>query len=302
MKFFDSIKDLPPRHKDPATQKGNVDKLYYKTKGIREEEYEKYCFVYTPFGYDETKAYDIVYLLHGMEDVCDNCFYKGGFKDVGGEPTWKKYMMDCMIQQKESRPFIVAAVEWYPDAGKFETDRTIAFESMKNFPNELTKDIIPAVEAKYHGYSNFKTDPESLIATRDHRAVLGWSAGSMTTWEIIRQKAEYFRFYNPESGGANFNGQSDDFAGNAAILADSLREKGLSAKDLVIFMTTGDEDFTCESMNGLAKELKNHKDLFVFDGDDPNCAYLVLPGGNHHTWFRRIYQYNALLTFFPPEE
>ncbi len=302
MKFLDYIEDLPPRHKDPATQKGNVDKVYYTTKGTTDTEYEKYCFVYTPFGYDPNKAYDVIYLLHGAEDVCDNCFYKGGFKDVGGEPTWKKYMMDNMIQQKESKPFIVAAVEWYPIAGQFSKDRVQTMASIRNFPYELTKDIMPVVEAKYHTYSNFNVDEESLKASRDHRAILGWSMGSVTTWEVAMKTMDYFRFYNNESCAVRTTDTEMTPEENYRLFVEKIKETGYTAKDFVFYMTTGTEDFAYASMKEQAEIMKQYPDLFIFEGEDANSAYVTLEGANHHTWFRRLYQYNAIKHFFPYEK
>ncbi len=301
MIFPEKLDLIPDRYKDPVdTAKGRVERVMYRTKGTGEKMYEKYCAVYLPANYDTSRCYDIAYLLHGAGDTCERCF------DKNGETTWKKYMFDNMILYKEARPFIVAAVEWYPH-NEVPEDTNYAEHADWNeeFWRELREDIMPVVEKRYHTYADFDVSEESLKNSRDHRAMLGWSMGSVTTWFTFAKNLDVIRFYNNESCDcwlAGRMGGKEKPEETARLLAEAVKAQNKTAKDFVLFMMTGSDDFASQSMGPQAEAMKAYGDPFLFEGEDANCCYLVWESANHHTWWRRMYQYNALKAFFPAEK
>ncbi len=293
---FDAMKEIPDKYKDPAEQKGRVEKFFYRTKNHHETETEKYGYIYLPYGYDPEKPYDIVYQLHGGGEICDRALYKGD------EPTYKKHMLDHMIANKDIRPVLFVSCEWYPD--NQNPIRGAKSDLNRDFHTELVHDLIPAVEAKYHGYSGFQTDAESLIAARDHRLLMGWSMGSVTMWyTVLTPDLAYFRNYNFESGDCWAVAEhAGSFAKETAqVLHDTILANGFEKKDFNFYITTGTKDIAYPNLYPLTEALPLFPDLFDF-GPDGNCVTQIWENGEHHTQWRRQYQYNAILNFFKQEK
>ncbi len=304
---FEQLTAIPDKYRDPLDiESGKVEKFYYTTKGLREEEYQKYCYVYLPYGYDSSKPYDIIYHLHGGGEVADRALMKGS------EPTYKKYMFDNMIKDGLSKPFIWVSVEWYEDNMKpLPLPQDQEFERINyQFHKELVNDVIPQVEASYHTYANLNPTKEALLSSREHRALAGWSMGSITTWyTCLSEDMKYFRYFNFESGHLAWEqithtaeeggvGAGNDPKEAVRILKEKMQEKGIGKEDFIFYITTGTDDFGGVALRNQAYEMMKDEDYFLFDGDEPNCVFLEWEGGQHHTEWRRIYQYNAVKTFF----
>ena len=294
--IFEAMKEIPDKYKDPAEQKGTVEKFFYKTSNHREEEVEKYGYIYLPYGYDPAKKYDIVYQLHGGGEICDRALYKGS------EPTYKKHFLDHMIANGDIKPVLFVSCEWNPYNA--DARKGAGTEVCRDFHNELVNELIPAVEAKYHGYSDFKTDKESLIAARDHRLLMGWSMGSVTMWFTVMTKdLAYFRNYNFESGDcwAVAEHAGDVADETAKVLHDTILANGFTKNDFNFYITTGTKDIAYPNLYPLTETLKDHPDLFDFS-EEGNCVTHIWENGEHHTQWRRQYQYNAILNFFRQEK
>ncbi len=290
---FEELVIIPDKYKEACDKKGLVEKVYYSTKGLREEEYLKYCYVYLPYGYDPDKPYDIIYQLHGGGEICDRAFYKGN------EATYKKHFCDHMIASGQCKPFIWVSVEWYEDN---KTPKGNSIDSNIYFHRELVNDILPVIESHYHTYATFKTDKDSLKAAREHRIIMGWSMGSVTTWfTAISEDMAYFKYYNFESGDCWILGNhagGDKPEETAQKIHDLILKNGFSKEDFVFYITTGSKDIAYPNLTPQVEAMKKLNDLFVFEGEDANCVYHVWPNGEHHTEWRRQYQFNAIKTFF----
>ena len=293
---FEAMKEIPDKYKDPAEQKGRVEKFFYKTENHHETETEKYGYIYLPYGYDSNKPYDIVYQLHGGGEICDRALYKGE------EPTYKKHMLDHMIANGDIRPVLFVSCEWYPD--NRNPIRGAGSDLNRDFHTELVRDLIPAVESRYHGYSDFKTDAKSLIAAREHRLLMGWSMGSVTMWfTVLTPDLAYFQNYNFESGDcwAVAEHAGEVARETAQVLHDTILANGFEKKDFNFYITTGTKDIAYPNLYPLAQALTEHPDLFDFS-EDGNCVTQIWENGEHHTQWRRQYQYNAILNFFRQEK
>ena len=107
--------------KQPCDQQGTVVELEYDTPayavndllGLDETLHKKVC-VYLPYGYDETKQYDILYLLHGTEGETDGPMEEFWLKQWGYETL---PVLDNMIAQGLCDPVIVVTPTYYSRVG-----------------------------------------------------------------------------------------------------------------------------------------------------------------------------------------
>ena len=108
-----SIDDL----KQPCDQQGTVVELEYDTPayavndllGLDETLHKKVC-VYLPYGYDESKQYNILYLLHGTEGDTDGPMEEFWLKQWGDQTL---PVLDNMIAQGLCDPVIVVTPTYY---------------------------------------------------------------------------------------------------------------------------------------------------------------------------------------------
>ncbi len=123
-----------------------------KTVGTRRK-----MLVYTPPGYSTDRKYPVLYLLHGIG---------------GDEMEWQRLcrpenILDNLLADGKIQPMIVVM----PNGRAQVNDRAegnvfAAAPAFANFENDLLKDVIPAIEAKY-----------SVYADRENRALTGLSMG-----------------------------------------------------------------------------------------------------------------------------
>ena len=111
--------------------------------------------VYLPSGYDESKSYPIIYLLHGLSDTYTCWDKKGRLKDVADE----------LIGCGELRPVVIIT----PNAGDPDT-RNIpkGYFNMPghNYEDFFFQEFLPYVEEKYN-----------IVGDKEHRAIMGLSMG-----------------------------------------------------------------------------------------------------------------------------
>ena len=154
--------------KDESTEAGTVQEFLYQSKAYATDYrvVERKALVYLPYGYDEKEQYNILYLMHGTGD---------NWRSWLEENPENKRMLDIMIASGEISPLIVVTPTFYvEDDCKDDLDQLTY-----SFKQELREDLIPAVEGAFSTYAE-GTQPEDLIASRDHRAFAGLSRGAVT--------------------------------------------------------------------------------------------------------------------------
>lgn len=176
-----------------ASQQGTVELVNYESKDYTQSDRpvtHKPAYVYLPYGYDASKKYDIIYLMHGWTGTAQEYF---GMSDR----QQMKNLFDNMIQHGDCKPFIAVSPTWDKDnqsKGWSESTDEIAV-----FFNEYENDLIPAIESRYSTYAE-TTDHAGIVASRDHRAFGGFSLGSVTTWYIFEYCFDLQRYFLPMSG------------------------------------------------------------------------------------------------------
>ena len=287
-----------------ATEKGTVEVLSYecpayainKVLGM-DVTIEKTVSVYLPYGYDPAKQYNVLYLLHGTGG--DDQYWL--LKAKTGVPTVN--LLDNMIQQGLCEPLIVVAPNWNADKkGKqykpSDEQATAYGESVQDpdikvrndlwvafFREELRNDIIPLVESKYATFAGGDVSEESLVASRDHRALAGLSRGSTATL-----RAGVIANHDIISWIGAFSG--------AWVRADRF-EEALKQEEYPIhywYNGNGTADFSLENHQAFLDQVRG--DLPGMFTEGVNYAFVVKEGSEHsyENWITDLY--NILQVFF----
>lgn len=247
---------------------GQVVKLNYTTN-VYDRAYKRYVNVYLPYGYDEngTERYPILYFFHG--NGCDQTTLIGN--------PYTKNAFDHMIENGDVQPFIIVAPTYFYDVRKKLVDADL-------FAEELRTEIMPLVEGTYRTYAE-TADEAGFQASRNHRAICGFSRGSGMTWQLMNKMLDYSRTFLP------FSGAGED---TEATVQQALA--GPYGKDLFIYMASGGpEDLAYEGCVALARALLEEEQISFGADFAANNFYFLASDNVHQDLTSRYYLYNAFL-------
>ncbi|HOA39968.1 MAG TPA: sugar-binding protein [Halanaerobiales bacterium] len=279
---------VPAEYRLEAEIQGRIERLSYQAKrssGITET---KYLNVYLPPNYDPANKYNVFYMMHGNSENVDTV--------LGGPDDNKelKRIIDNMIANGDIEPLIIVTPTYYADSDGPATGAGIM---PLEYYKELIEEVIPFVESRYSTYAE-STDKEGLIASREHRAVGGFSRGSMTTWHVFLNSLEYFKYYVPLSAGAALIGQ-DNPVEIAENLASAVKTRNYTADDFYLFCANGTDDFTFEAM---ARQIDAMKEVDIFkyssNPEKGNFYFMVVENAGHTWYWVNQYIYNILPDLF----
>lgn len=276
----------------PAADQGTVELLQYEAKDYTQADRpatHKPAYIYLPCGYDASKKYDIIYLLHGWTGTAEQYFGQENLPQM-------KNLFDNMIARGLTKPFIAVSPTW--DKDNRAKDWGESTREAAVFSSEYINDLIPAVESRYSTYAE-STDEAGIIASRAHRAIGGFSLGAITTWYIFEQAFPYSRWYLPMSGD---NWHMEMFGGasrpeeTAAFLADMVKASPYK-NDFYVWYAVGSNDVRLPQTHNQALAMAELTETF----NSTNFSYHQKPGGRHD--FNAVWEfcYNALPLFFPPK-
>ncbi len=240
---------------------------------------EKELYVYLPYGYDPARQYNVVYALHGTDAHAD--YWIGD--TATGKSTLK--LLDRMIEKGECEPFILVTPTYY----SIPEDKQDLFpdywsgDALANvwpmyFWQEMRNEIIPLIDSTYSTYGD----------SREHRAFVGLSRGSMTTVNsIMLHCLDQFAYFG------SYSGIWCDFDLFRSTLCSE------EYKDLPIlfwYNGNGTADFALpnhEAFRDLC--LREMPDRFT---DGENYAWVCFKGASHayNAWLPDLY--NSMLVFF----
>lgn len=284
--------DLPEGYLEPFDQPGRVEKVRYVTSDENED--VKSATVYLPRGYDEgNDRYNVLYILHAASGTPKN------YLDPERKTTFQN-LLDHMIANGELEPMIVVAATYYPTEGftRFlPLDKQV--EVAATFPRELVEDIIPAVEGSYRSFAS-TADLEGIRASRDHRAVVGFSLGGTAAWYVFIQQMQAFRWFLPISeaswddgeGGISGIWNSDV---SAQVLYEAVLEQNFGKDDFRLYVATGTEDEAFDISTKQMISLLEYSDMFK-PGDNTSCSMMI--GGTHTLNAVYTYLYHILPDLF----
>ncbi len=284
--FPEELEVVPAGYFSRAQQEGTLVDLYYDTWESfsyeqRFQPLRKRAVVYLPYGYDESKRYPVLYLMHG--GWSDETVYMGS----EGNPARFKFVMDHAIQDGLVEPMIVVNPTYNNTSGSDSGDYSLAIQLTDRYHQELVNDLIPAVEGTYSSYAQ-TTDLVGIAASRDHRAFMGFSMGSVTTWRTFEYSLPYFRYFFPSSGNLGTNGRA---------MAQMVQTAGMTSDDFFIFAATGTDDFAYSAFRAQIAAMAAVDDgTFVLGRSEAegNLWYLEQEGGTHSGEYAMQYFYNGI--------
>ena len=290
---IDMTRAVPGQYLSETTQQGQVVRIEYESKDYTRDDRpatRKPAYVYLPYGYDESRQYNVVYLMHGWTGTAEDTFGA-----LGGA---QKNILDWMIQQGDCQPVIVVSPTWDKDnqaKGWGESCEEIAV-----FHNEYENDLIPAVESRFATFAE-TTDRAGIVASRDHRAFGGFSLGSVTTWYVFEHCFDLQRFFLPMSGDswhvATFGGQTAPEQ-TARFLATVVRSSPFGTDNgFHVWHAVGTRDARFYQTHNQAMACMQLTDVFT----PHNFSYHQSEGGLHDYNSVVEFVYNALPFFFPAE-
>ncbi len=253
----------------PCEQPGTIERVDYTTDVFGTGTLDRWATVYLPYGYDESKQYNIIYFYHGANET-QNSFI--------GEDIVKN-AFDNMIYYGVCDPFIMVCPTFYYDYEARASKNTV-------LPDEIRLDLMPAVESKYSTYAE-TADDAGFIASREHRCFSGYSGGSSACWAITFRMFDYAKWFMPVSGG------NPD---HLPALKQAMEKYPEYADDVfVILCTGGKRDVAYTATVALANKMLGDP-AFSF-GTDPqeNNFYVEISKEIHQTLKARLNIYSAFV-------
>src|SRR5690606_27050343 len=129
---------IPDMYRMMCHRPGTIETLHYQAPNPQHGKDDKKLHVYLPYGYDaadQSKKYNVLYLLHGGGENEDLLF--GG----PGENRELKRIIDHLIACGDMDPLIVVTPTFYG-----------GMNDVALFHDELIHTIVPFVETRYNTY------------------------------------------------------------------------------------------------------------------------------------------------------
>lgn len=218
-KFLTDAITAENRISAPCDEPGKITCVHYKARAYALEaiyhtgdiHIDKNMYIYTPYGYDSDRKYNVLYLMHGGMDNEGYWFAKGTYADSNDGSKFTpignitQNVIDHLIQDKVIEPLIVVAPSFCEESEEYQNkgDRAFAyFETTNYFWMELKYDIMPYIQQNYSTYAEEATE-EAFIRARDHHAYAGLSQGSVTGFNsVLMHCVDYFSYIGNFSAGA----------------------------------------------------------------------------------------------------
>lgn len=284
---------IPTAYLEPSSTPGSVERLDYDVSTYDGTgTVSAYCNVYLPNGYDaadRSTRYGIVYLTHGM----------GGHPEdfLGGDDTFKT-VLDNLVARGDMAPTIVVSATYYQGDNWDDVGTTRGFAE-----SGLTGGLIPAVEGTYHTYAT-STDAAGLAASRDHRAVGGFSLGAVATWFALMDDLSPVAHFLPVScdcWAVTKWGGREAPEETAQVLAEAVEASGFSVTDYDIRLATCTGEHPERWIYPQLEAMATYPEVFVRDdtGTTGNFSVTVTEGGQHGTERSYYHFYLLLPQVFP---
>lgn len=263
------LAEIPSSYYNEADEQGTLVELYYDTYESfsyeeRSQPLNKRAIVYLPYGYSEENKYNVMYMMHGG--------WSNETTTLGtpSRPSAFKNVIDNAVQNETFAPLIIVCPTYNTNQNGQDSDNySLALQLTRNYHNELVNDLIPAVEGRYSGYAE-STSAQNLITARNHRAFMGFSMGSVTTWRTFEYCLDYFRYFFPSSGAITSSGDYMD---------DIVENSGYSDDDFFIWGMSGTNDFAYSQFTAQMNAMFEAEHFTRADSEtEGNIAYTVKQG------------------------
>lgn len=283
---------VPVVYENEAEHRGDVVRINYSTRDYAEgtgTARANTAYVYLPYGYEEDTQthYNVLYFVHGHYGTASTTFE--------AENGLLCKLLDHMTENGDMAPTIVVSPSY--NYGSPTANYADADPYCEALPTELVTDLIPIIESRYRTYAS-STDAAELEASREHRAIGGFSMGAVTTWYALEHTLAYFKYFMPISADCwslgRFAGMNRPNA-TAEYLAGIVSNSPYSGTGFYIWSASGTSDSAyCETLVQV-EAMARLTDVFPLS----NLTFHEKDGARHE--FRPLaeYLYNALPFFFP---
>ena len=286
--FVTSPKEMPEELSVATDRKGRLDTYHFPLEegdivpgahptGTPEERSMRDMIVYTPYGYDETKQYNVVILAPAAGHTVHQWMEKATLLSGAYGRVIGSELLDRMIAAEFVEPVIVVAVEYYL--------RDAPASVAVGYERDLRERVLPFVAENYATYASVDGNGD-LIAAPEHFGYVAASYGSMVGWQMLPNCTDLFAFWGLLSGGY-LNDEEITMRINA----------GVSAQDPIHYLYTGE--------GKLALGWGSYK--YRMERLDEDCAYIKSgenftflaidrAGHNYPSWNAGLF--NCLRIFF----
>lgn len=213
--------------------------------------------VYTPPGYSADRRYPVLYLLHG----------------IGGDETeWQRFatpevLFDNLIADGKAVPMIVVMPNGRAQKNdRAEGDVFASAPAFAVFEQDLLRDVIPAIEARY-----------STLTDREHRALAGLSMGGGQSLNFGLGHLDTFAWVGAFSAAPNTKPPAELLPDPAAA-RDRLE---------LLMLSCGNKDGLFRISQGVHAYLKEH--------DVPHVWHVDEHGHDPDHWRNSLYHFAQLL-------
>jgi len=271
-----------------CSEPGTLVKAEYQTRdytGGPEDAVTKELSIYLPYGYDESRQYNVLFLMH-VSGADENFWFGNEMSyadpDCGYISVSVKNLVDNMIQARKCEPCILVSADgfindnlrWLHDTSK----------SYTQFATEFGEDIMPFVAENYATYAE-GSDRASLAAAREHFGFLGASYGAyMCYLSVLPDNLDIISNF-AISGGGNMSYDS---------LYSSWRTHGTENLPIsCLYIGTGEFDDRAGPEGSYLRFL-NYTEKFTED----NLHFVLYAQTRHEPreWINSLY--NAMQLFF----
>lgn len=282
--FVYDKKDFPTELLEGSEQKGTLEKFVFDVndlvvkRGQRSSKTERGFIVYTPYGYDRTKQYNVLLLTHAAGNSCHDWLTIRHIFSVDYPRVYGSDVLDAMIALGYVEPLIVVSVE-YRNLGRPD-------EVAAPFGEELRNCVLPFIVKNYSTYASIDENGE-LVPARRHFGIAGASFGSMVLWGgMIADCSDLFAYWGC-------------FSGNVATVEEMCADISAAAEagytPDYILAAGGTNEISTRADERRVEEAIDASDYLLRGG---NAIYLVLQGGDHNYSSWNVCMYNCLQVFF----
>lgn len=281
------ISQIPESYFRTAANKGQVITETYRsydyTSGNREA-ITKTAYVYLPYGYDESKQYNILYLMHGWTMTAGDFFNDSSLVSI----------LDNLIADGSIKPLIVVCATF--DAENKSQNFSRSVDELSVFHNDFRNNLVPYIESKYSTYAGKNVTEENLRASREHRAFGGFSLGAVTMWYQFIYNLDYVKYFLPMSGDcwiiATYGGRYYPVE-TTQYLEKVISDGNYNETDFYIYQGIGTNDPIWDQTNNQIQEMMK-SDTFT----PKNLHYAIIQDGRHDLMACEMYIYHGLQKFF----
>ena len=271
---------LPDEFYEEAEHGGTVTAVEYDTKAFAaydELTYHKRMNVYLPYGYDESRPYNVLVLIHGQGDSEDDWLVET--HESGGHAMCGRVILDNIFEKGLAEPCIVVTPV---TETKFVQGLTAGIVQMQD---ELRKTILPYIVEHYSTYAKDGSEA-GLQAARSHFGLGGLSNGALFTSEGgMRHDFDLFGSY------CAFSGNGEPWKTVAAIQEEQFARLPVDC----LFTGAGSLNDWQQNYTQIGFEYFVEKDARFVEGEN---AWRVDVDGGHEwkVWFTGLY--NAMQVMF----